>query len=351
VTESAAATGPATPWLSVLVPVYNVADYLVECIDSVMQQADAHVELLALDDCSTDDSLQRLKALAERWGGRMRVLQHSRNGGLSAARNTLIDDARGTYLWFLDSDDKLLPGAVPALKQIVQRDTPDVVLCDFRVWHERPRLKHRLRGELHRRTFIGPANQPVHDACVLMAGMLWTGELHAWSKISRRALWTEELRFPPGRYFEDMATMLRLALKAQSFYYAPQPWVAYRQRGNSILSTMTLQKCRDQSSALVDFAQALAESTSGCIDQPSLRLGLAHQSARNLGGAMRFLQSLRDQSIAPVPAALMALAEEVRQDFCKVSPLSPQQLERAYSWRGWWLRRARFHRMYQTWQT
>jgi hypothetical protein len=351
VTDGAAATGPATPWLSVLVPVYNVADYLTECIDSVLQQADMQVELLALDDCSTDDSLLCLKALAERWGGRLRVLEHSRNGGLSAARNTLIDAARGTYLWFLDSDDKLLPGAIPALKQIVQRDAPEVVLCDFSVWRERTRLKHRLRGELHRRTFAGPAHRLMHDPCALMAGMLWTGELHAWSKISKRALWTEELRFPPGRYFEDMEPMLQLALKAKSFYYAPQPWVAYRQRGNSILSTMTLQKCRDQSSALVGFAEALAKSTSGCLDSPPLRLGLAHQSARNLGGAMRYLQSLRHQPTAPTPAVLAALAEEVRQDFCKVSPLSPQQLERAYLWRGWWLRRARFHRMFETWRT
>src|ERR1700754_1436509 len=156
---------PSAPWLSVLIPVYNVAGFLQECIDSVMHQADEGVEVLAVDDCSTDDSLARLQALSARWNGRLRVLRHERNGGLSAARNTLIDAASGTYLWFLDSDDKLLPEAIPGLRQVVRRDAPDLVLCDFRVWRERTRLKHRLRGELHRRTFAGPADRLSHDRC------------------------------------------------------------------------------------------------------------------------------------------------------------------------------------------
>lgn len=334
-------------WLSILVPVYNVEPYLEECLASVVQQmpADGGVQVLVLDDCSTDASWALMQRLSERWPGRLQLLRHARNGGLSAARNTMIDAAAGDYLWFLDSDDKLLPGAIDGLHAIVRRHAPDVVLCDFQAWRERVRLKHRLRGEGHKRSFDGPARQLVRDRARLMAGMLMTGELHAWSKISRRALWGDGdagLRFPVGRYFEDMATMPLMALRADSFFYEPRPWVAYRQRGSSILATMTTAKALDQSAALLPLAQALHGRPE--LRQADLRLALAHQAARCLTGAMRHVCQGRGGDAAQPPSAV---AEQLRQNFCAVSPLGPDALARAYLLRGWWLRRRKFLRWFR----
>ncbi|WP_027994700.1 glycosyltransferase family 2 protein [Simplicispira psychrophila] len=331
-------------WLSILVPVYNVQPYLYECLASVVEQVgeDEGVQILVLDDGSSDGCGALLQELSQRWPGRLQLLQHPRNGGLSAARNTLIDAAQGDYLWFLDSDDKLLPGAIQGLGAIVQAHAPDVVLCDFCVWRARPQLKHRLRGERHRRSFEGPARQLVQDRCALLAGMLTTGELHAWSKISRRALWGEDLRFPQGRYFEDMTTMPLMALRAQSFYYEPRPWVAYRQRGNSILSSMSLPKALDQSAALLPLAQALRLTP--CHAHAGVQLALAQQAARSLIGAMRYVcqsQGSIDASEAP-----SSVAEHIRRNFCEISPLAPEALARAYLLCGWWLRRQRFLRWY-----
>lgn len=341
-------------WLSILVPVYNVQRYLRECLVSVVEQAgdDAGIQILVLDDCSSDGCWALLQEFAQRWPGRLQLVQHVCNGGLSAARNTLIDAARGDYLWFLDSDDKLLPGAIERLRAIVQAHAPDVVLCDFSVWRECTQLKHRLRGEHHRRSFEGPARQLVHDRCALVAGMLAAGQLHAWSKISKRALWGQDLRFPPGRYFEDMATMPLMALRAQSFYYEPQPWVAYRQRETSILASMSLAKALDQSAALLPLAHALRLAP--CHAQAGVQLALAQQAARCLIGAMRYVcqgqgQSQR-QGIAGVDAppdeAPSRVAEHLRQNFCEISPLAPDALAHAYLLRGWWLRRQRFLRWY-----
>ena len=328
------------PWLSILVPVYNVQPYLHECLASVVEQlgGDDGVQILVLDDCSTDGSGALMQTLAQRWPGRLQLLRHERNGGLSAARNTLIDAAQGDYLWFLDSDDKLLPGALAGLRAIVQAHAPDVVLCDFAVWRERQQLKHRLRGERYRRSFSGPAQRLVSDRSALLAGMLSTGELHAWSKISRRALWgdkgQDEVRFPVGRHFEDMATMPLMALRAESFYYQPRPWVAYRQRAGSILASMNLAKALDQSAALLPLAQALQASP--CSADDRVQLALAQQAARSLVGAMRWVcQSGAVERPSQV-------ADELRRNFLATSPLAPQALARAYLLRGWWLRRRRF---------
>lgn len=327
-------------WLSVLVPVYNVQAYLCECLASVIDQADEGVQILVLDDRSTDGSWTLMQELAGRWPGRLQLLRHERNAGLSAARNTMIDAALGEYLWFLDSDDKLLPGAIAGLRVIVQAHAPDVVLCDFAVWREREQLKHRLRGERHRRSFDGPARRRVADRRALLAGMLSTGELHAWSKISRRTLWGADLRFPPGAYFEDMAAIPLMALRAESFYYEPRPWVAYRQRASSILADMSLPKALDQSAALLPFARALRASPCGTDER--LQMALALQAARSLAGAMRVVcQSKPDKVDDPT-----VVADELRRNFLDISPLSPEALARTYLLRGWWLRRWRFLRWY-----
>ncbi|MGC9561981.1 glycosyltransferase family 2 protein [Brachymonas sp. M4Q-1] len=334
----APASAPA-PWLSVLIPVYNVEAYLVECVESVMAQADPGVEVLLLDDCSTDASPARMHALAARWPGRLQLLQHTRNRGLSAARNTLIEAAHGDYLWFLDSDDKLLPGAIPALQRIVGQQHPDMVVCDFAVWRESPRLKHRLRGERHRRSFAGPARTLLTGPARFLADLLRPGQLHAWSKISRRALWSADLRFPEGAYFEDMATMPHLALRARTVWYEPLPWVAYRQRGSSILSQMTPAKARDLSGALTTFRHALQGTEWDA--EPAVRFAVAHVAARNFIGAAGHLARCRTQM---PPAEWTTAMARCRDDFLQQSPLSPAQLERAYVTRGWWLRGLKFHR-------
>lgn len=324
-------------WLSILVPVYNVAPYLAECLESVVSQAGDGVEILVLDDRSTDGCWALMQQLAAQWPGRLRLMQHERNGGLSAARNTLIEAATGEYLWFLDSDDKLLPGAIAGLGAIVQAQAPDVVLCDFAVWRERPRLKHRLRGERHKRSFSGPSGTLGRDRDVLLAGLLETGQLHAWSKISRRALWDASLRFPVGRYFEDMMTMPLMAARCASFYHCPRPWVAYRQRGDSILATMNERKALDQAGALRPLADALGMAG----HSPALRQAWALQCARNYTGAMRYL----DRQQGTVPAEkLRALAEAFRAAFTASSPMTAQQLQAVCLRRGWLLRRARFRR-------
>lgn len=337
----APASLPAT-WLSVLVPAYNAAAYLVECIDSVLTQGVAGVEVVVIDDCSNDGSAQLLVQLAARWPEALHVRRHTHNRGLSAARNTLLETARGEYLWFLDADDKLLPGSLAALRRIVSSASPDLVLCDFEVLRAHRKPKHWLRGEHHRKSFLGPSGRVLSDPVELLSGLLLAGQLHAWSKISRRSLWQAGLRFPLGQYFEDMATMTLLALQARISYYAPHPWVAYRQHEHSILANANWRKAQDQSRALVPLRESLRSQP--CGESPQVRLALAHQSARNFMGAMRYLHAQTDN--ANHDEQTKALADELRQNFCDSSPLTAQELARAYLQRGWLLRRHRFLRWY-----
>jgi glycosyltransferase involved in cell wall biosynthesis len=337
-------TGPAAaaqPWLSVLVPVYNVEPYLRPCVESVLQQADEGVELLLLDDCSTDGSAALMAGLKQEHGARIHLLQHTHNQGLSAARNSLLLAARGTHIWFLDSDDWLAPAALPRLRELLlgRQEVPDLVFCDYCVARPRPRLKHRLRGEHHRSSFMRHARQPLlAPAQRLLAGgpallesALASGNLFSWAHISRRSLWCagtdRALGFPVGRSFEDMATTPHLLLRVASAWHEPLPWVQYRKRDDSISALMSAAKVRDLSCGLVGFRQALLQAWPQA--PASTRVALAHQAARNL------LASLRHAAHLPEREALAAAA---RADFAAVVGPDLPLLLRAYVWRGWWWR-------------
>jgi hypothetical protein len=321
------------PWLSVLIPVYRVEPWLAACVDSVRRQADPGVEVLLLDDASPDRSGELARQLVADWP-QARVLSHEYNRGLSAARNSLLAQARGDYVWFLDSDDLLLPGAIDGLRAALAGDGPDLVLCDFAVVRERTRLKHRLRGELHRSTFAGPSGQTRVVDGELMAGLLEVGELHSWSKIARRTLW-RQAPFPEGRYFEDMAVIPGLLAHARSYRHVASPWVGYRQREGSILTAIDAEKIGHLLENMLSLRRGLAALPG--FAEPRARFAVEHFCARSLITARR-----RMRLLDPVPPAL---AEQLRSAFAEALPQGLDPLLGGYLKRGWALRalRARRH--------
>ncbi|BAV65046.1 hypothetical protein SCLO_1020060 [Sphingobium cloacae] len=253
------------PWLSILIPVYNVLPWLEDCLSSVFSQieGDEGIELILLDDRSTDGSAELAEALIASHGGRARLLHHAENRGLSAARNSMADAAAGDYVWFLDSDDALLPGAIGALREIVEGCRPDVVLCDYAC----------SGGKVHA-TFEGPARQFRLGTEALVAGIFSRRRLHAWSRVWKREV-LEGVRFPEGVYFEDMATIPWLLLRAESYYYAAQPWVFYRSRPGSILAQVRAdcdyRRDDELAGAMAGFREELVRVLPG-VSQETRRL-------------------------------------------------------------------------------
>ena len=319
------------PWLSVLIPVYNVEAYLQDCVDSVIAQAAAGIEVLLLDDAATDASPALMRIIAAENPGVVRLIAHPQNRGLAAARNTLVTQARGSYVWFLDSDDLLLPGAIAALESVIKAHAPDLVLCDFAYVRERQRLKHRLRGEGHQRTFDFPMKLPSQDRAKLLEGLLSRGELHAWSKIARRHVW-QQAPFPDGRFFEDMPTIPALIKATNSFIYVCQPWVGYRQRAGSILSQYNALKLQHLLLSVTELNQSArqlsAERKLGC------EANIEDFCLRSLGSAARHIARMEADAGIALAASYQAVLPE----------LFPSGVARVLKrwWRsGWWLRAIR----------
>lgn len=113
--------------ISIIIPVYNVAPYVERCLQSVINQTYKDLEVLIIDDCGTDNSMEIVERLLLSFPFPFRMLRHEHNRGLSAARNTGIAAATGEYLYFMDSDDELTSNCIEALVKEVRKH-PEVEL-------------------------------------------------------------------------------------------------------------------------------------------------------------------------------------------------------------------------------
>ncbi len=115
------------PKISVVIPVYNVEKYIEECLESVISQTFTDTEIICVDDCGTDGSMSVVERYAQQ-DSRIKILRHDKNKGLGAARNTGIEEAKGEYIFFLDSDDYILPDTLKNLYENAVRTKSDITV-------------------------------------------------------------------------------------------------------------------------------------------------------------------------------------------------------------------------------
>jgi len=109
--------------VSIIVPIYNVEKYITRCFNSIIKQTYYNIECIFIDDCSPDDSIYVLNDLINKYNGNisLRIIKHEKNGGLSVARNTGINNAKGEYIYFLDSDDEITEHCIKYLAKLAEK--------------------------------------------------------------------------------------------------------------------------------------------------------------------------------------------------------------------------------------
>lgn len=120
--------------VSIIIPIYNVEPYILECLQSVANQTIADkLECILVDDCGTDNSVSVAEEFLKTYSGAIHfeLLRHQKNGGLSAARNTGVRASHGEYLYFLDSDDTIIPRCMEILVEMAERNQADVVIGSY----------------------------------------------------------------------------------------------------------------------------------------------------------------------------------------------------------------------------
>ena len=224
------------PLVSIIVPVYNAEVYLGPCLESLRSQTWPDLEIILVNDGSTDGSGQ-LCAAAARVDGRIRFLDRP-NGGVSAARNAALAAAKGDYLQFSDSDDLLTPDATETLVRAAQVTGADLVISHFfRVDGEKQAQRGHIKGErlLTRQEF---AQEMVKAPANYYYGALW-------NKLYRRSIVEKQgLRFEEGvSWSEDFLFNLEYLRHVRLVAAVPKPLYYYHKRpGSLITSQATLRK-------------------------------------------------------------------------------------------------------------
>ncbi len=223
----------AEPLVSVIVPVYNVLPYLGQCVTSILDQSYPRLELILVDDGSTDGSGE----LCDNWGkrdSRVRVI-HQENRGLSGARNTGLDQACGEYVCFVDSDDYVHRDMLRTLMSKARAEDADIVLCGF--------FGLLASGHIRRNTGLKPR---VCSGVEALEGLFrWEIPPAAWGKLYRRSLW-ETLRFPVGRVYEDIATIYLALYHSKKCVVCADRLIYYRMcRPESITSLRSWKNEQD----------------------------------------------------------------------------------------------------------
>ncbi len=243
--------------VSIIVPVYNVEQYLDRCVQSLVNQTYTDIEIILVDDGSPDSCPK----MCDDWAGkdtRIRVI-HKQNGGLSDARNAGIDVATGEYLTFIDSDDYVKDTYTEYLMSLFSHsETAKVTACNHYI----------IRGEKQTKNaeFEGVA---VFDRKTAFENVLYHDrvDVSACMKIYHRSVF-ETLRYPVGRQYEDTYVFGDVLNMTEEFVYGGTPQYYYFQREESIVNGGFSQyrlEYIDAVERLVDAAKKYPDLTDGCI--------------------------------------------------------------------------------------
>ena len=217
--------------LSVVIPAFNVAGYLEECLGSVLGQTGPSLEVVVVDDGSTDHTREVADAVAAR-DPRLKVF-HIGRCGVSAARNLALQHTTGDLLTFADSDDVVPPGAYAAMARRLDKTGADLVTGDV------ARLEDDRVSPLPWVTRLHPVDSTIviGDAPDLL------GDIFAWNKMFRRSFWDDaDLSWPEGLYYEDQPAMTLAYLRARRV--AVMTDVVYQWRIRSDGSSITQQRAK-----------------------------------------------------------------------------------------------------------
>lgn len=227
--------------ISVVVPVYNVEKYVAECIESIINQTYRDLEIILVDDGSTDNS----GAICDKYSKedeRIRVI-HKTNGGLSDARNVGIDVANGDYIAFVDSDDYIHPQMLEILLCNSNDNQADISVCSFVSVGE----TEKCNFEEINTEEIRASNYEDNRISEIYNNNLLT--VVAWNKLYKRNLF-KNIRYEYGKIHEDEFIIHKLLFEASKVSYIDNELYYYRTRSNSIMQNISLKSIENGYEAL-----------------------------------------------------------------------------------------------------
>ena len=263
--------------ISILIPVYNVADYVEECLNSILVQIDDNAEIIVMNDASTDNSWEVLKAYQTH--PKITLVQAPHNRGLSGTRNALLPLATNQYVWFIDSDDAMHDGAYTKVVNALASMDIDMLGGNYMAW----------RGDNKRpkKAFVGPANQIINnDSLQFIKNIVENNSNHVWNKVYKRSV-IEKISFQQGKKFEDIYYMTDLSKVIKNFAFIDYPLIDYRERQGSIIQTLDKKYVDDYLGA---FLYRVSHLKANLGEDPSFQNYLHYKTYNRYAGLVKKLK-------------------------------------------------------------
>lgn len=215
------------PLISFVVPVFNVEEYLEQCVSSILNQTYRNIEVILVDDGSTDNSGNICDSFSKT-DKRVHVI-HKSNGGLSSARNAGLRVVSGKYLIFTDSDDFVSPKMAETMFETISSTDSDLVLCGFAYTDEAGNVTTQFNED-------NTPGEYKTDFLLSRIAAGWTFGAIAWNKLYRKELF-DNLWFAEGKISEDEYIAHRLLARVMKAVIIPDVFCFYRQRTGSIINS------------------------------------------------------------------------------------------------------------------
>ena len=243
------------PLISVIVPVYNVEQYLKVCVDSICDQTYQNLEILLIDDGSPDRSGEMCDQIAKE-DPRIRVI-HKENGGLSSARNTGLDEAKGEYVSFVDSDDWIDRNMYEHLYSLMQQHNAQVAAGGLQTSTGiHFNLQYPAKQDIEVYSRIGALREVTRNQKITNSFC---------DKLWNRCLF-DTVRFPIGELYEDMKTIPKCLEQVDTVVYDPSPMYFYRMTNESITRGQFRPRMFEEAYAAKKRAEYYAEKYPEIVD-------------------------------------------------------------------------------------
>ena len=208
--------------LSIIIPLYNAESYIVETLDSVINEIPDNVEVIIVNDGSTDSSVAFIKSkFSPQLNSGKLLLIEQPNSGVSVARNTGIDNSKGDYITFVDADDLLFEEYYDAVFSIINSDAADIIDIGYRKFSEQADLKNNRDMFTYNNFGSLKTNE-------VISNVFAHAVFYSWARIIKKTV-LGDLRFPIGVNFcEDMIFLYQLYQKSETIYHIDKALYAYR---------------------------------------------------------------------------------------------------------------------------
>ena len=282
---------------SVILPIYNVENYLAECVESILAQTFSDYEIILVDDGSTDSSPK----ICDDYAGKYDFIRaiHKKNGGPADTRNEGAKAAQGEYLVYLDSDDFLLSNRFLEELNELAKGTPDLIFYKYVKFFDD--AKQYGKCGFSYQSAMGADTYSKKIEALVKADAFYG---MAWVRATRRALLEQNnIQFEVGLSGEDMDWNYSVISHSESIAFLDEPMVAYRQRSGSITNTYKFKNLDDYVSILEKWSKKIEEETK----DETLKAALLGSLAKHYSNLMVVYARLKDKKKKECKKRIQAL--------------------------------------------